>query len=105
MEAKETYEVGDCTRGQCPRRNVSAFNALDESCIITDRGRNIGTGQTDAVSNCFDPAPKGPWTFDVSDGFRMQLRKNATNEQTADSFSVRIIRFGDAAKECIDNGI
>jgi hypothetical protein len=87
VESKETYEVGDRTRVECPRRNVSAFNALDKGCIIVDCGGNIRTGQTDAVADRFDPAPKRPRTFDVSDRFRVQLRKKAANEQSADSFS------------------
>ena len=56
VESKETYEVGDRTRIECPRRNVCALNALDKGRIIIDRSGNIGTGQTDAVTDRLDPA-------------------------------------------------
>jgi len=105
MESKEAYEICDGTRVKCPRRDVCALNALDEIRIITDRSGNIGSGQTNAVPNRFDPATERPWTFDVSDRFRMQLRKQAANEHAADSFSACIIRFDDAVEECVDNGI
>ena len=88
VDSKKTYEVGHRTRVKCPRRNVCAFNALDKGRIIADCGGNIRTGQTDAVADHLsNPATKRPRTFDISDRFRMQLRKKAANEQATDSFS------------------